>query len=137
MSRPTGNHRLKAARQHAGYPTQQAFAEALTQAAPRAGLGRLEVSVRQVRRWESDSPPWPRADHQRLLVHVLQLPIEQLGFTAPWDSSPASSGEPGRPQPAPMHTPGTLPLPRATAPVQPATIGADYATITVAHRRLY
>jgi hypothetical protein len=137
MSRPTGNHRLKAARQHAGYPTQQAFADALTQAAPRIGLGRMEVSVRQVRRWESPSPPWPRADHQRLLVHVLQLPIEQLGFTPPWDSSPAGSGTPARPQPTPVHPAGALPLPKASVPVQPATIGADYATITVAHRRLY
>ena len=33
------------------------------------------------------TPPWPRADHQRLLVHVLQLPIEDLGFTPPWDVS--------------------------------------------------
>ena len=30
-----------------------------------------------------------------------------------------------------------MPLPKATATVQPSTIGADYASITVAHRRLY
>src|SRR5437762_1327468 len=75
--RPTGNSRLKAARQHAGYASQQAFADALTQAAPRIGLGRVEISVRQVRRWESKKPPWPRAEHQQLLVHVLRQSIEE------------------------------------------------------------
>ena len=81
MTHPIGNVRLKAARQHAGYASQQALADALTRAAPQLGLGHLEISDRQIRRWESASPPWPRADHQRLLVHVLQLPIEELGFT--------------------------------------------------------
>lgn len=137
MPRPTGNTRLKAARQHAGYASQQAFADALTQAAPRIGLGRMEVSVRQVRRWESPSPPWPRADHQRLLVHLLQLPIDQLGFTPPWETPTTAPVHTPRPQPAPTPTGAALPLPKATAAVQPATIGAAYAAITVAHRRLY
>lgn len=137
MPRPTGNTRLKAARQHAGYASQQAFAEALTQAAPRIGLGHLEVSTRQVRRWESASPPWPRADHQRLLVHVLQLPMDQLGFTAPWDEGTATSTSPKQPDLGGNLTGAALPLPRAAAAVQPPTIGADYAAITVAHRRLY
>src|ERR1700759_5114865 len=87
MTRPIGNVRLKAARQHAGYGSQQALADALTRAAPQLGLGHMEISPRQIRRWESASPPWPRADHQRLLVHVLQLPIEELGFTPPWEVS--------------------------------------------------
>jgi hypothetical protein len=138
MTQPTANTQLKAARQHAGYASQQAFANALTQVAPRIGLGQMEVSVRQIRRWESPAPPWPRGDHQRLLVHVLQMPIEQLGFTPPWQSPPAESG-PGtalmRPAPAPV--PAGLPLPQPTSAVQPPTIGADYAAITVSHRRLY
>src|SRR3954466_4649661 len=87
MSRPTGNTRLKAARQHAGYASQQAFANALTQAAPRIGLGKMEVSVRQVRRWESTTPPWPRAEHQRLIEHVLKQPVQDLGFTPAWEGS--------------------------------------------------
>ena len=82
MTQPVGNVRLKAARQHAGYASQQALADALTRTAPQIGLGHMDISVRQIRRWESATPPWPRADHQRLLVHVLQLPIEDLGFTA-------------------------------------------------------
>lgn len=139
MPRPAGNARLKAARQHAGYASQQDFADALTRAANALGLGHIEVSARQVRRWESASPPWPRGDHQRLIVHVLQMPIEQLGFTPPWDSAThdaAPTGTPAVPQPqAPIGA--TLPLPRAAAPVQPDTVGADYAAITVAYRRLY
>lgn len=140
MARPMGNTRLKAARQHAGYASQQDFADALTRAAPLLGLGNMEVSARQVRRWESATPPWPRADHQRLLVHVLQMPIDQLGFTPPWDTPP--TGTPAVPTAGPQPQGGqgsgaTLPLPKAANSVQPPTIGADYAAITVAHRRLY
>src|ERR1700759_5530486 len=93
MTRPIGNVRLKAARQHAGYGSQQALADALTRAAPHPrpaphpAPAPRETSPRQTRRWESASPPWPRADHQRLLVHVFQLPIEELGFTPPWEVS--------------------------------------------------
>ncbi|MEV4348922.1 hypothetical protein AB0J83_31070 [Actinoplanes sp. NPDC049596] len=131
-----GNARLKAARQVAGYASQQAFANALTQAAPRIGLGQIEVSVRQIRRWESPTPPWPRADHQRLLTHVLKMPIEELGFTPPWRDADTSASDPA--QRSSQATPSSgLPLPQATASVQPPTIGADYTTITVAHRRLY
>src|SRR5262245_19999650 len=121
--REVGNAHLKAARQHAGYASQQALATAMTKAAPRIGLGNMEVSVRQVRRWESKNPPWPRADHQRHLVQVLQLPIDQLGFIAPWEiGGHAQAPTPGR---AASHspTPSGLPLPRTTATVQPTTIG--------------
>jgi hypothetical protein len=138
VTQSSGNTRLKAARQHAGYASQQAFANALTQAAPRIGLGPMEVSVRQIRRWESPAPPWPRADHQRLLVHVLQMPIDQLGFTPPWQGpDPAAGPTTPSAQATPVSVPAGLPLPQPTTAVQPPTIGADYATITVAHRRLY
>lgn len=137
MARSAGNTRLKAARQHAGYASQQAFADALTRAAATLGLGHIEVSVRQVRRWESANPPWPRADHQRLIVHVLQMPIEQLGFTPPWGTQAEGTLPTSSSQPAQHGSGAALPLPKATAAVQPDTIGADYAAITVAHRRLY
>ncbi|MQY06480.1 tetratricopeptide repeat protein [Actinomadura macrotermitis] len=140
MPRTAGNARLKAARQHAGYASQQAFADALTAAAPAIGLRNMQVSARQVRRWESASPPWPRADHQRLLTHVLQLPMEQLGFTPPWSdqAAPATSGTMNPPTSTPIQVPGAaLPLPKAAAAVQPPTVGADFAAINAAHRRLY
>src|SRR4051812_7653144 len=85
VARPMGNTRLKAARQAAGYSSQDALAEAMRLAAPQLGIRGLHVSVRQIRRWESANPPWPQADHQRLLVHLLGQAMEELGFTPPWE----------------------------------------------------
>ena len=140
MTRPIGNVRLKAARQHVGYPSQQALADALTRAAPQLGLGHLEISTRQIRRWESANPPWPRADHQRLLVHVLQLPIEDLGFTPPWEVSvagPDAATAARRPQPPRHGAQAVLPVSKARGVIQPSTVASDYAAITAAYRRLY
>ena len=67
----TGNHRLRAARIAAGYPSQQALADA------------LGVGVRQVRRWESDAPPWPQGDVQQALTRLLGSSLTELGFTPP------------------------------------------------------
>src|SRR5262249_1152299 len=113
MTRPIGNVRLKAARQHAGYASQQALADALTRAATQLGLRHIAISTRQIRRWESAAPPWPRADHQRLLVHVLQLPVEDLGFTPPWDvsvSGPDAAAAARHPMPARHGDRTALPL---------------------------
>jgi tetratricopeptide (TPR) repeat protein len=140
MTGPIGNVRLKAARQHAGYASQQALADALTRMAPQLGLGHLDISVRQIRRWESATPPWPRADHQRLLVQVLQLPIGDLGFTAPWEVSvagPDAAAAAQRPQPLRNSARTPLPLSKARGVIQPSTVGSDYAAITAAYRRLY
>jgi hypothetical protein len=139
MTHPIGNVRLKAARQHAGYASQQALADALTRAAPQLGLGHLEISDRQIRRWESASPPWPRADHQRLLVHVLQLPIEELGFTPPWDvSTTGPSAAAAAQAPMPRNASRTpLPLAKSRGVIQPSTVAGDFAAITVSYRRLY
>lgn len=139
MTHPIGNVRLKAARQHAGYASQQALADALTRAAPQLGLGHLEISARQIRRWESATPPWPRADHQRLLVHVLQLPIADLGFTPPWQVSAAGpdAAAAAQPQLARNSSRTPLPLAKARGVIQPSTVAGDYAAITAAYRRLY
>ena len=140
MTRPIGNVRLKAARQHAGYGSQQALADALTRAALQLGLRHIEISTRQIRRWESAAPPWPRADHQRLLVQVLQLPIEDLGFTPPWEvsvSGPDAAAAARRPLPARHGGQATLPLSRDRGVIQPSTVAGDYAGITAAYRRLY
>jgi hypothetical protein len=123
-----------------GYGSQQALADALTRAAPQLGLGHIEISTRQIRRWESAAPPWPRADHQRLLVHVLQLSVEDLGFTPPWEVSvagPEPAAAARRPLP-PRHSGQTaLPLSRDRGVIQPSTVAGDYAAITAAYRRLY
>lgn len=134
MPRTPGNTRLKSARQHAGYGSQQALADALTRAASTLGLD-VVVSVRQIRRWESATPPWPHADYQRLLTYVLGLPIEQLGFTPPWGHAPSdaphhpSPSAPGGSPPLPLPAPGEVP--------HPASIATTYAMITAAHRHLY
>lgn len=140
MARSTGNVALKAARQAAGLSSQQAFADALAVAARQLGMGKVEVSTRQIRRWESDSPPWPQDHYQRLLTHVLHLPVEQLGFRPPW----GEAGQTDAPRPPLTAAPhggsalrATLPRPTQSSPKQPPTIGADYAIVTEAHRRLY
>ncbi|MFD0405640.1 transcriptional regulator [Kitasatospora sp. NPDC127116] len=135
------NVALKAARVAAGYATQQALANALAKAARQLGMSDVEVSVRQVRRWESDTPPWPGEDYQRLLTHVLRRPIEELGFRAPWTRDQPSAISVPTPaaalRPTPTGLRGTLPRPYGSRGTQPGTVGADYAIVTEAHRRLY
>jgi hypothetical protein len=139
MPRPTGNVRLKAARVAAGFNSQQNLADALTKAAQQLGLRGLSIGVRQVRRWESDNPPWPQPDFQRVLVHLLGQNVEALGFIPPWGSD---GTQPDRTR----HTPvtggaaaiGLAAVPgRAAATTQPATVGADFEVVTRSHRRLY
>jgi tetratricopeptide (TPR) repeat protein len=139
MNHPIGNVRLKAARQHAGFASQQALADALSRAAGQLGLGHMMISARQVRRWEAAAPPWPRADHQKLLVHVLHLPVEQLGFTPPWDVPASGSAAAAAAAHEPAHSaPGSaVPVLTSGGMIQPPTVASDYAIITAAHRRLY
>jgi tetratricopeptide (TPR) repeat protein len=97
------------------------------------------ISTRQVRRWESIVPPWPRGEHQKLLVHVLHLPIEQLGFTPPWEvpaSGPEAAAAAAHQVPRITST-AALPIPATGGMIQPAMVTSDYAAITAAYRRLY
>ncbi|MEU5614909.1 transcriptional regulator [Streptomyces sparsogenes] len=141
MPRPVGNTRLKAARQAAGYASQEAFAEAIRNTAPQLGIRSLQISVRQVRRWESANPPWPQPDVQRVLTHLLGQPVEELGFIPPWGRPNLTQGGASRRPvvasgaPAIGAAPGPLPI--ASNATQPATAGMDFAAITAAHRRLY
>jgi len=139
MNQPIGDVRLKAARQHAGFTSQQALADALNRAASQLGLGHTMISSRQVRRWEAAAPPWPRADHQKLLVHVLHLPIDQLGFTPPWDvpSSGSAAAAAAAHDQAASRRGSAVPVLTSGGMIQPPTVASDYAIITAAHRRLY
>ncbi|GLX53398.1 hypothetical protein Shyhy01_63480 [Streptomyces hygroscopicus subsp. hygroscopicus] len=140
MPRPTGNVRLKAARVAAGFSSQQDLADALARHAKDMGIRGLSIGVRQVRRWESDTPPWPQPDCQRVLVHLLGQSMEALGFTPPWGSGGAQ---------VPDHAQRVLvasgaaslglsaPHGRAVAASQPSTVGADFQAVTRSHRRLY
>ncbi|MEU6772821.1 transcriptional regulator [Streptomyces sp. NPDC046759] len=140
MSRPSGNVRLKAARVAAGFNSQQDLADALTRHAEDMGLRGLSIGVRQVRRWESDTPPWPQPDCQRMLVHLLGQSMEALGFTPPWAPDGVQHAEPTRRAVvaggAAAFGVASLP-PRAAAAPQPSTAGTDFQAVTRSHRRLY
>jgi tetratricopeptide (TPR) repeat protein len=136
MGRQAGNRKLKAARLAAGFGSQQALADALNAGAQVSGLRGIGVGARQVRRWESAEPPWPQMHHQRLLSQVLGLPVDQLGFTPPWDSSGvADSGTVGV---TPVRAATGRQRRRGAAGVtHPSTVPAGIAAITVVLRRLY
>ncbi|GAA2600865.1 transcriptional regulator [Streptomyces lienomycini] len=139
MTRPTGNVRLKAARVAAGFNSQQDLADALSGHAKRMGIRGLSIGVRQVRRWESDNPPWPQPDCQRVLVQLLGQSLEALGFTPPWGSDGPSYG-PGQSAPVPGAAAtrrSTGVTGRRTAVSHLATVGADFQAVTRSHRRLY
>ncbi|QNP65995.1 transcriptional regulator [Streptomyces genisteinicus] len=131
MARSAGNVRLKAARLAAGYPSQQALAQAMS----RHGL---TVGVRQVRRWESETPPWPHPACQRVLTELLGQDMADLGFTS---STGRDSQTPGHRHETPMTTSvrraGGSVHSQASRAVQPATAAHDYAAVTRAHRHLY
>ncbi|MFF8571209.1 transcriptional regulator [Streptomyces sp. NPDC015408] len=138
MTRSTGNVRLKAARVAAGFNSQQDLADALTKHAGRMGMRGLSVGVRQVRRWESDNPPWPQPDCQRVLVHLLGQSLETLGFTPPWGTDGPKSDH-VRPTQVAGGAGLSLSLAsvRSTSAPQPATAGSDFYSVTKSHRRLY
>ncbi|MFD3483767.1 multiprotein-bridging factor 1 family protein [Streptomyces sp. NPDC058665] len=123
MRQSTGNPRLKAARIAAGYASQQELATA------------LGVGVRQVRRWESDTPPWPHPDLQQALTTALGQNLGDLGFTIP-DGRDRPDGASRRPALSAPSGHATIPT-QAPAVVQPATVAADFEAVTRSHRRLY
>jgi hypothetical protein len=137
MSRSQGNVALKAARQAAGFGSQQALADAMNQEAPRLGIRGIQVSVRTVRRWESEAPGWPDEDHQRLLTHLLAQTMEQLGFTPPW------AGAEGKPARRALvvgaaAAVGAVAVPGvAAAQPLPVSIGSNFAAVTTGHRAMY
>jgi transcriptional regulator with XRE-family HTH domain len=120
VARPAGNISLKAARLAAGYHSQQALADA------------LKVGVRQVRRWESDVPPWPQPEVAQALTRILGQELEALGFTPPGG---AQAGPARRTVLAAAG--GLAAVPTQAVAVQPATAADDYAAVTRSHRRLY
>ncbi|MFJ9814403.1 transcriptional regulator [Streptomyces sp. NPDC101151] len=140
MPRSTGNVRLKAARVAAGFNSQQDLADALTRHAKGMGIRGLSIGVRQVRRWESDTPPWPQPDCQRVLVQLLGQSMETLGFTPPWGSEGSQQAGHSR---RTLVTGGAATLGLAVLPgraggaPQPDTAGTDFQAVTRSHRRLY
>ena len=77
-----GNRALRAARTARGW-SQEEFAERFETSARELGF-ELSLSIRQVRRWESATPPWPHPPYRKVLQHLYQRPIEELGFSRPY-----------------------------------------------------
>ncbi|WP_331738945.1 helix-turn-helix transcriptional regulator (plasmid) [Streptomyces sp. NBC_00727] len=116
------NIRLKSARLAAGYHSQQALATA------------LGVGVRQVRRWESENPPWPHPDLGAALTRTLGQDLDALGFTPPG----GREGPGARRRGLAGAQVGLTTVPsQATATMQPASVAADFEAVTRSHRRLY
>ncbi|MGW0943658.1 transcriptional regulator [Streptomyces sp. NPDC002623] len=123
MARPAGNTRLKSARVAAGYHSQQALADA------------LKAGVRQVRRWESDNPPWPQAEVGQALTRLLGQDLEALGFTPPGGSTADRARR--TVLAATAAAVGLAAVPTQAVAVQPASVAADFEAVTRSHRRLY
>ncbi|WTW96250.1 transcriptional regulator [Streptomycetaceae bacterium NBC_01309] len=80
--RKPGNPLLVAARTRLGWTTQREFVAEYNKCALRIGE-RTSITIRQVRRWESALPPWPREYAQRVLGELFGVPLGSLGFTPP------------------------------------------------------
>ncbi|MFD9306148.1 transcriptional regulator [Streptomyces sp. NPDC060048] len=119
---PTGNARFRAARQAAGYRTQQELVDAL------AARG-IHIGLRQARRYEAETPPLPHPDVRQALVDLLGRSLDELGFNVPPGTGPQST--------ASLIAPANRGPLRTTSGPQPATAGADFLAVTRAHRRLY
>jgi hypothetical protein len=69
------------------YWTQADLALAFEERSRQVGRA-LSLSVRQVRRWEGAEPPLPLPAYQEVLESLFGLPIERMGFPAPWPGAP-------------------------------------------------
>jgi hypothetical protein len=69
------------------YWTQADLAAAFEERSRQVGRA-LSLSVRQVRRWEGADPPLPLPAYQEVLESLFGLPIERMGFPAPWPGAP-------------------------------------------------
>ncbi|WP_280666020.1 MULTISPECIES: helix-turn-helix domain-containing protein [unclassified Kitasatospora] len=75
----TANWKFVAARVERGWCTQEDFAEAYNAAAS-ALQSKAQISVRQIRRWESGQTTWPNKDARSVLPKMFGVSLEQLGF---------------------------------------------------------
>ena len=81
------------------YWTQTDLALAFEECSRQVGRA-LSLSVRQVRRWEGADPPLPLPAYQEVLESLFGLPIERMGFPAPWPGAPRRElGEEAGPTP--------------------------------------
>ncbi len=119
-----GNVRLRAARDEIGLSSQTEFVAALNDAANKLGLS-LSITTRTVRRWDSDTPPWPHSPHIQTLEKLFQRPITELGF-APRSSSASAPAARSRHR-----------LSRYPELELPQSVIDDYSQMTSCYRRMY
>ncbi len=138
----TGNTRLRSARQALGLRSQQQLADAVTRAGNSIAL-RISITARTVRRWETDTPPWPHPDHQAAVEALFQRPITELGFTPPWAGAQPDTSTPERGPVSPAVTASSaagaltmFPQRNQAAPL-PGSVVSDYMSVTSAHRHMY
>ncbi|MEU7056291.1 hypothetical protein [Streptomyces sp. NPDC046197] len=94
----TGTNELTHLRQAAGF-TQEAFVAAFDEEASRIGVD-ASVSVRQLRRWERETPPpLPHPTQQIVLETMFGVPLTEMGFRVPRHRMTVS---------APISDPGTV-----------------------------
>jgi transcriptional regulator with XRE-family HTH domain len=74
--------------------TQADFASAFEARSRQIGRP-LSLSVRQVRRWESDNPPLPLPAYQAVLEALFGVPIERMGFQPQWAREAAGQSDSG------------------------------------------
>ncbi|MFE3555907.1 hypothetical protein ACFXKW_13695 [Streptomyces sp. NPDC059193] len=68
---------------HAAGHTQESFVEAFREEAVRLGIA-AAVSVRQLRRWERETPPpLPHPGQQAVLEALFGVPLPEMGFEVP------------------------------------------------------
>src|SRR6266699_6607378 len=89
----TGNHALRQLRLRRFW-TQADFASAFEARSRQIGRP-LSLSVRQVRRWESDNPPLPLPAYQAVLEALFGVPIERMGFQPQWAREEADPPDAG------------------------------------------
>ncbi|WP_159424837.1 helix-turn-helix transcriptional regulator [Streptomyces sp. TLI_053] len=94
LGAPVEGPTLAELRKAAGY-TQETFVAAFSDMAQRMDV-RAIVSVRQLRRWESSSPPTPHSGQQDVLEALLGVPLAELGFVVPLRRSPSPSKDRSR-----------------------------------------
>ncbi|MBS2964672.1 hypothetical protein KGA66_16565 [Actinocrinis puniceicyclus] len=82
--------------------TQADFAAAFEARSRQIGRP-LSLSVRQVRRWESDNPPLPLPAYQAVLEALFGVPIERMGFQPRWPREESGLPDTGSGVPAQAH----------------------------------
>ncbi|MFF2550264.1 hypothetical protein ACFVUS_04655 [Nocardia sp. NPDC058058] len=126
-------HALRSARLALGYRSQKDLADGLNKIAREIGL-RIAVNSRTVRRWESEEPPWPQAEHAAALEALFGRPLTELGFTPSRGAGAELSSRTSRNRYT--ETWASRHSGVDSAPLPPS-VASDFMASTSAYRRMY